>query len=136
MFQKNHERNNMQEVKIFSNSGKGTSCCGPSILYSIFLQTRTMLTKSLIKAFSILVNCKWDHPTPIFYHLSLKLDRNNMSKTSLKIKHGLFIFVAISNIFFASFDLVSIFIEVAWNSFSVEEYLNRISSTGKESHLV
>ena len=64
----------MQEVKVFSNSGKGTSCSCPSILCSVSLLTRTKLTKMLIKALIISVNCKWFHTAPIFFTFELETE--------------------------------------------------------------
>ena len=118
MFQKSHERNNMQKLKSFRYQWKRTSCSDPSILCSISLQTRTNLTKPLIKAFLIAVNCKWFHTTPIFYQLSLKLDQSDMSKTSLKTKYGLIVFVAICNIF-SQVLILSLFTQKIFNKLSV-----------------
>ena len=56
-----------KKLKSFRYQWKRRSCSGPSILYSISLQTKTNLTKPLTKAFLIAVNCKWFHTAPIFF---------------------------------------------------------------------
>ena len=75
----------------FSNSGKTTSCSGPSILCLMSLQTRTKSTKPLIKAFLIAGNYKWFHTAPIFLAFKLgngpKRYLQNFAENKICVSH-------------------------------------------------